>query len=83
MRGVGDVSGCFVPVTLNGGRNVTMQSDTFVHQASSGLTPDNVDNTIQGTGQLGQNGLSLDNQAGGTVSANVSGGTLFLPGGAR
>jgi hypothetical protein len=68
-------------VTLNGGGTVTMQSDTFINQASGGLTLHNVDNLIQGTGQLGQNGMAFDNQAAGVVNANVSGGVLYLNGG--
>src|SRR5579875_2482366 len=67
-------------VTLTGGGTVTMSSDAFINQASGGLTLHNVNNTIQGTGQLGQNGMALDNQAGGIVNANINGGTLFLNG---
>ncbi len=36
----------------------------------------NVDNTIQGTGVVGWNGLGVTNQ--GTINANVSGGTLTV-----
>jgi hypothetical protein len=68
-------------VTLMGGGTVTMSSDAYFNQTSGGLTLHNVDNTIQGTGQLGENGLTLDNQSHGQVLANVSGGTLDLNGG--
>ena len=68
-------------VTLTGGGTVQMQSDAFFNQNSGGQTLHNVDNTIEGSGQLGQNGMLLDNQSGGTVNANVSGGTLFVNGG--
>jgi PEP-CTERM motif len=68
-------------VTLSGGGAVQMSSDAFLNQSSSGLTLTNQDNTIEGTGQLGQNGLALNNQSGGTVNANVSSGTLSLNGG--
>jgi fibronectin-binding autotransporter adhesin len=68
-------------VTLTGGGTVAISSDAFINQASGGLTLHNVNNTIQGTGQLGQNGMALDNQSGGIVNANVTSGTLFLNGG--
>ncbi|HEY7388103.1 MAG TPA: S-layer family protein [Bryobacteraceae bacterium] len=68
-------------VTLTGGGTVKMSSDAFFNQASGGLTLDNVNNTIEGTGQLGQNGMALINESGGTVNANVNGGTLSLNGG--
>jgi fibronectin-binding autotransporter adhesin len=66
--------------TLSGGGTVQMSSDAFVNESTSGLTLSNA-STIEGTGQLGQNGLALTNESGGTVSANVSGGTLTLNGG--
>jgi hypothetical protein len=69
------------PVTLTGGGTVQMSQGAFLNQSSGGLILHNVNNTIEGTGQLGQNGLALDNQSGGTVNANVSTGTLFLNGG--
>ncbi len=68
-------------VTLTGGGTVQMSSNAYFNQNSGGLTLHNVDNTIEGTGQLGQNGLSIDNQSGGKILANVSGGTLSLNGG--
>jgi hypothetical protein len=43
------------------------------------LTLTNVDNTIQGTGQYGQNGLAITNESGGTI--NAMGGTLTMNGG--
>jgi fibronectin-binding autotransporter adhesin len=68
-------------VTLTGGGTVMMSSDAFLNESTGGLTLHNVNNTIEGSGQLGQNGLALDNQSGGTVNANVSGQTLTLNGG--
>ena len=68
-------------VTLTGGGTVTMSSDAFFNESTGGLTLHNVNNLIEGSGQLGQNGLALDNQSGGTVNANVSGQTLTLNGG--
>jgi len=38
----------------------------------------NVDNTIEGTGLIGQNNMAFTNQAGGLVNANVDGETLLL-----
>jgi hypothetical protein len=53
---------------------------TLLAQAVSGSPLTNVDNTIQGFGQIGGNsGLVLVNQ--GTVDANVSAQTLALNGG--
>ena len=68
-------------VTLQGGGAVQMSSDAFFNQNSGGQTLHNVDNLIEGTGQLGQNGMALDNQASGTVNANVNRGTLSMNGG--
>ena len=65
-------------VTLTGGGTITLQTDAFIQQASGGLTLHNVDNTIQGAGQIGVDGLALDNQAGGVINANVNGATLLL-----
>jgi fibronectin-binding autotransporter adhesin len=66
-------------VTLTGGGTVTMSNDAFFNESGGSFTLHNVNNTIQGTGQLGQNGLALDNQANGIV--NATGGTLSLNGG--
>src|SRR5208282_4869947 len=65
-------------VTLTGAGTVTMAT-TGTGQAiisadcncSAALT--NVNNVIQGVGQIGNNGLPLTNQAGGTINANISG----------
>ena len=72
--------------TLQGGGTVTLSTaggvgNAFIEQASSGLTLTNVDNTIQGAGIIGNNGLSLVNQAGGTILANALSQTLLLNGG--
>ncbi len=53
----------------------------YIQQAVGGVTLTNVDNTIQGAGVIGQNGLALINQAKGAILANVSGQTLTLNGG--
>jgi PEP-CTERM motif len=73
-------------VTLQGGGTVSLSTaggggNPFIEQAAGGLTLENVNNTIQGNGIVGQNGLSLLNDAGGTLLANVAGGTLLLNGG--
>jgi hypothetical protein len=67
-------------VTLKGGGTVTLSStgagSAYLYQEFGGSTLANYDNTIQGSGIVGYNGLSVDNQAAGTILANVSGGTL-------
>jgi hypothetical protein len=73
-------------VTLQGGGMVTLNTqggggNAYFQQAAGGLTLDNIDNTIQGNGIFGNNGLSITNEAAGTVLANVVGGTLFMSGG--
>jgi hypothetical protein len=71
------------PASLTGGGTVTLSNSgsnvAFLVQAASGSPLTNVDNTIEGFGQIGGNsGLALVNQ--GTVDANVSGQTLALNG---
>ena len=70
-------------VTLQGGGTLTLNTATgggnaYIAQAVGGLTLTNVNNTIQGAGLIGNNGLTLVNQAGGTVLANAPGQTLLL-----
>jgi len=53
-------------VTLQGGGMVTLATaggsgSAYIYQAAGGLTLTNVDNTIQGAGVIGQNGLSVAN----------------------
>ncbi len=73
-------------VTLQGGGTVTMSmagggGSPIIDQAAGGLTLTNVDNTIEGAGIIGLNGLSLVNGAAGTILANASGQTLLFDGG--
>ncbi|HMK28295.1 MAG TPA: PEP-CTERM sorting domain-containing protein, partial [Terriglobales bacterium] len=73
-------------VTLQGGGTVALNTvagggNAFILQAAGGLTLTNFDNTIQGTGIIGENGLTLVNQAAGTLLANAFGQTLFVNGG--
>ena len=68
--------------TLTGGGTVTLSNNAnnFVLDASgynSGVLV-NLDNTIQGTGHLGNGQLALNNS--GVVNANNSGGSLILQG---
>ncbi len=67
-------------VTLTGGGTLTMSTSgngtPIINQTSGGSTLTNVNNTIQGRGEIGNNGLALINQA--TINANVPGGTLTL-----
>jgi hypothetical protein len=68
-------------VSLSGSGNVTLSSSSggtpVINQGASGSVLTNVSNTIQGIGQIGNNGLTLANQTGGIVNAN-GGGTLLL-----
>ena len=69
-------------VTLTGGGVVTLSSSAggipIINQTGSGVTLTNVNNLLQGVGQIGNNGLALVNQAAGVVNSNVAGGTLLL-----
>ena len=70
-------------VMLQGGGTVTLSTASgggaaFIEQAAGGQTLTNVNNLIQGAGVIGNNGLSLVNQA--TVNANVSAASLLLDG---
>ncbi len=70
-------------VSLTGGGTVTLAkggNGTAAIQTSGGdQTLTNTNNTLQGTGVIGWNGLNLVNQAGGIVNANTpSTGTLLV-----
>ena len=70
-------------VTLQGGGTLTLSTaggggNAFIDQTVGGLTLENVNNTIEGNGIIGNNGLSVLNDAAGTLLANVSGGTLLF-----
>jgi len=72
-------------VMLQGGGTVTLVTNAgggsaYIYQSGGPLTLENVDNTIQGAGIIGNNGLSLQNDAGGTVLANAAGQTLSITG---
>ena len=64
-------------VTLTGGGTLTMTQGTggrpYINQEASGSLT-NVNNLIQGAGEIGNNGLVFTNQAGGTVDANDTNG---------
>ena len=63
-------------VSLSGGGTLTLSTTgngtPVINQTSGGATLTNVNNTIQGQGQIGNNGLALVNQAGATINANVA-----------
>ena len=72
-------------VTLKGGGTVTLSTasgggNAIILQAAGGLTLENFNNTIQGAGLIGDNGLSLLNDAAGTLLANAPGQTLLING---
>jgi hypothetical protein len=81
--GIGDNSELEIDsknVTLQGGGTVTLSTASgsgaaILLQAAGGLTLTNVNNTIQGEGIIGFNGLTLVNEAGGTINANSMGGS--------
>jgi hypothetical protein len=60
---------------LMGGGLITMTADVNVNGTGT-LT--NVDNTIQGLGNIGNNSLGIANQAGGLIDANDNGGTMII-----
>lgn len=66
--------------TLQGAGTVTLLSGgdatAFINQTAANSTLTNAGNTIQGTGQIGNNGLALVNQ--GTIVADVTGFALLL-----
>ena len=69
-------------ITLQGGGQLTLSdsdANTIVG-TSPGSTLTNVDNTISGAGQIGTGDgtLTLVNETGGTIDANIAGGTLTL-----
>jgi hypothetical protein len=72
--------------TLSGAGTVTLAYNGseagagFIEQGTSGVTLTNVDNTIDGTGVIGNGGLTLVNQSKGTIDANISGAVLTLNG---
>ncbi len=73
-------------VTLTGGGTVTLSTATgggsaYIEQEAGGYTLTNSNNTIQGDGIIGNNGLAVVNDTGGTISANISGQTLLIDGG--
>ncbi len=63
------------PVTLEGGGSITMTETsggvTLINQEGAG-TLTNVNNLIQGSGQIGNNGLALTNRAAGVINANAA-----------
>jgi phosphodiesterase/alkaline phosphatase D-like protein len=72
-----DVSGAGT-VTLSGGGMVTMSNSIQNLITGGGATLTNVDNTIQGAGQINDGLTDLVNQAMGTIDANQSGGLLQI-----
>ena len=67
-------------LTLTGGGTVTLTDSTHGgHPFIYGGTLDNVNNVIQGEGEIGRlGGMVLKNEVGGTINANVNGQTLLL-----
>ena len=66
--------------TLTGGGSVTLNGANARIQGAAATSFTNVDNVIQGDGRIGDNSLTIDNQA--TIDANESGLTLTIDSGA-
>lgn len=65
--------------TFNGAGTITLTSNgTGQAQITGGRLLTNVDNLIQGQGNLGANQTQFDNKSGGTINANVSGAVLYV-----
>jgi hypothetical protein len=69
--------------TLQGGGTITLNTtasgigESRIFNTASAVTLTNINNTIQGSGQIGDGqNMALINQAGGTISANSTGGAL-------
>ncbi len=82
LNAAGNVTRLFLDsdTTLNGGGTVTLASlnGSSNAQITGGFRLTNVDNLIQGEGNLGANSSSFTNQTGGVINANISGRALFL-----
>ncbi len=68
-------------VTLTGGGTISMAKTAsgnpiFLNSNNGQLV--NVNNLIQGAGEIGNNGLIAVNEAGGTINANSAGQTLTI-----
>jgi hypothetical protein len=75
------VLGLNANTTLTGGGTVTLSQGTgaaIIQQQSAGLTLENVNNTIQGAGTIGNSALTVQNDASGKIIANTNGQTLTL-----
>lgn len=84
VGGVGNLTDVVIDsaTTLQGGGTMTLSGSNdgsrILDQSASDGVLTNVDNTIQGKGQIGANTLQVINQAGGIIDANDSTGTLTL-----
>ena len=73
-------------VTLQGGGTLSMNvasggGNAYIEQTGGNFTLTNVNNTIEGSGLIGNGNMALVNEHGGTVLANAVGQTLELNGG--
>ena len=67
-------------VTLAAGSQLTEDPSNQFVTSGTAVSLDNVDNTISGAGRIGNGDdlLTVTNEAGGTIDANVSGATLTI-----
>jgi hypothetical protein len=82
--GNNSIFGLRANTTLNGNGTVSLSSTgagfAILEQGSDGLTLTNAGNTIQGAGIIGDGGLTVNNQAGGVIDANINTKTLTMNG---
>ena len=77
--GQSDLEIAFDGATLTGGGTVTLTgANAGINDVLGTQTLTIADQTIQGVGNIGRNTTDFNNQAGGTVQANVSGETLVI-----
>ncbi len=68
-------------ITLSGNGTITMQNTGLTHAFLDSINTGsftNVDNTIQGNGEIGANQLLFHNQSTGVIDANMQGTSLIL-----
>ncbi len=82
LSSIGNLSRLFLDgnTTLSGSGTLTLADSSGAGNAqiAGGFLLTNVNNTVQGFGNIGANSTQFDNQAGGIFHANVSGKTLFF-----
>ncbi|MEQ8835621.1 MAG: hypothetical protein RID07_02320, partial [Lacipirellulaceae bacterium] len=84
VNNLGNLTDIVIPTAsvLSGGGTVTLAGSTnssrITDNSGSNGVFTNVDNTLEGRGQIGANTLQIINQVGGLIDANSTGNTLTL-----